>query len=96
MKIYRGADGDLEPVEMECEEFKYLNETTSGETMHSNTHFLTKKEAWESIEKSVDAGVCLTGREVLRCKKALRDAEKQAAQAVADYVSVKDRLRYEN
>ena len=85
VKIYRGTDGDLEPVEMECEEFGHPNKTSTGETMYSNSHFKTEREAWESIMRSVEAGVSLAGSEVLHCQQALRKAEERAGKAAADY-----------
>lgn len=81
MKIYRGTDGDTEPVEMECEEFGYPNNTTCGEKMCDNTHFKTEQEAWGSILKSVKAGVWLVGRDVILAENNLRKVEKLAAES---------------
>ena len=92
MKIYRGTDGDLEPVEMECEEFGYPKRTTDGEIMYSNTHFKTELEAWNSIIKSVEAGVSLAGDTVLSCQRGLRRANERAGQAAADYSRVMKNL----
>ena len=75
MKVYRGADGDLKPVEMECKVFGYLYCTNTGERMSFSTHFKTKKEAWENILMSVDEGVELAWREVEEAKESLRIAQ---------------------
>lgn len=60
--VYRGTDGDLEPVKKECEVFGYPNRTTDGEQMYENTHFLTEEAAWRSILRSWAAGVSLASR----------------------------------
>lgn len=59
LKGYRGADGDIEPIEFKCENFGYPNLTTTGEKMFDNTHFLTEEQAWNSINRSWEAGVHL-------------------------------------
>lgn len=64
MKVYRGTDGDNEPVEMECEKFGWPNYTMCGEQMFDNTHFMTRDAAWESILDSANAGMELAGRSV--------------------------------
>ena len=92
MKVYRGTDGDLEPVEMECEEFGHPNKTSTGETMYVNTHFRTEEEAWASIKRSVEAGVSLAGDDVMRCKRAMQEANKRAGKAAADYAIVMRRF----
>lgn len=79
MKIYRGTDGDVEPVEMECDEFGYPNRTIDDELMYENTHFKTEKEAWVSILNSVKAGVNLTGRDVASAEKNILRAQRGAA-----------------
>lgn len=93
MKVFRGTDGDLEPVEMECEEFGHPRKTSTGEIMYRNTHFRTKEEAWGSIVKSVEAAVSLAGSEVLNCKQALRRAEERAGKAASEYNIVMENFR---
>jgi len=85
MKIYRGNDGDTEPVEMECEEFGYPHNTTCGEEMYDNTHFKTEQEAWDSILKSVKAGVELVGRDIVLAENYLRGTEKMAAEIAKSF-----------
>ena len=72
IKVYRGTDGDTEPVNFECEKFGWPNKTTTGEMMFINTHFRTEKEAWESILTSWDAGVSLTKTALDYKKKELK------------------------
>ena len=78
MKIYRGTDGDIEPIEMECDIFGYPNKTTNGETMFENTHFKTEAEAWKSILASVKAGIMLVGGGVRNAEEELGRLRKQA------------------
>lgn len=88
MKCYRGTDGDLCPVEMECEKFGYPYHTNIGELMYLNTHFLTEEEAWASIMKSVEAGIRLAGSDVITAEKVFEKAKDKAVKAITDYVIV--------
>ena len=83
MIIYRGMNGDIEPVQMEC-----------GEAMFDNTHFLTIEEAWESIMSSVKAGVNLAGAAVEYAKMKLANANEEAGEAAELYA--KARVKYED
>ena len=85
MKIYRGTDGDTKPVEMECYEFGYPNKTTTGEIMYANTHFKTERDAWESILRSVKAGVEIAGHDVANIENKLIKAQKMAGEAARDF-----------
>lgn len=44
MDVYTYKDGKV--VKEQCEVFGYPNITTSGELMYDNTHYKTRKEAW--------------------------------------------------
>ncbi len=85
MKVYRGTDGDIEPVEMDCEEFGHSNRTTSGDRMYDNTHFRTIEEAWQSILDSVDAGVCLVGGSVRNAEEELNRLLKRAGERAKEF-----------
>ncbi len=85
MKVYRGSDGDLEPVVMECEKFGYPNKTNTGEVMWDNTHFRTPGEAWKSIIASVEAGVSLAGSSVELAEKELERVRKIAAERAMEF-----------
>lgn len=85
MKIYRGTDGDTEPVEMECDAHGYPNATSTGEIMYENTHFKTEAEAWDSIAVSVKAMVELTGIDVRDCQARLGRAHESAGEAARDF-----------
>jgi len=93
MKIYRGTDDDMSPVEMECDEFGHPNKTTCGETMFINTHFRTEAEAWDSILTSAQAGIELAGCAVSLCQKQMMKAKDEASDAVFRYYEV--RKKYE-
>ncbi len=94
MKIYRGTDGDVKPVIMECDKFGWPHKTTCGETMWDNAHYRTELEAWESIIASVYAGVSLAESSVRRCerhaskaRKDLFDATQERVKALVNYDS---------
>lgn len=82
MKVYRGTDGDLAPVEMEANGWQ-----------SANTHFRTEAEAWDSILRSVAAGVKLAGGEVQRAKEQLAKAERQAGEAAVEFKTALDNHR---
>lgn len=86
--VWRGSDGDLEPVKMECEE--HAECTTRGERMWTNTHFRTEAEAWNSVLKSVVAYIALASRSVEQARARLSAAEKQSADAVVAFVAAHD------
>lgn len=85
MKVYRGTDGDVEPVEMECEKFGYPNKTTTGETMYDNTHFRTIESAWKSILESIAAGVSLVGGSVRNAEDELARLRKIAGDRAKEF-----------
>ncbi len=66
MIIFRGTDGDTEPVKCECEEFGWPNSCCPAdgkeEKQFTNTHYKTEKEAWKSITDSVEAGKEINSR----------------------------------
>lgn len=93
MKVYKGTDGMTEPLEQECETFGWPNRTTDGEPMYDNTHFATMKEAWDSIRRSVWAGVRLAGDEMLRAREILAKAERGAGRAAADFAEADSKYR---
>lgn len=68
IKGYRGTDGDIEPVEFECETLDSSKKTTTGERMYENTHFATEEQAWNSINGAWEAGVAISSHR-------LKDAE---------------------
>ena len=88
MKVWRGTDGDNEPVEMECDVFGYPEATTSGEIMYENTHFRTKEEAWESIRASCEAGMNLIAGSIKRCEAQLAALHEDAANEVKRFAGV--------
>ena len=50
------ADGDdHEPVACQCEVFGYPHHTVDGHKMYENTHFLSREEAWEKIQRNIEA-----------------------------------------
>ncbi len=75
IKGYRGADGDVEPVPFECEDFGYPNKTIDGETMYVNTHCLSEGDAWDSLLQSWEAGVKIYTRLVEQAKNNLAEHE---------------------
>jgi hypothetical protein len=79
--VYRGCDGDDAPFEMQCEEFGFPNRTTCGEIMYSNTHFLTREEAINSIRESAEAGIRFAAGRIEHVQKQLRDCEQDAVRA---------------
>jgi len=85
MKVYRGSDGDVEPVVMECEKFGYPNKTNTGEVMWDNTHFRTPGEAWKRILESVEAGVSLAKRSVKQAEEELDRARKEAGERAKEF-----------
>jgi len=82
IKGYRGTDGDVEPVEFECEVFGWPNKTTDGEMMFFNTHFRTEKEAWDSINRSWEAGVSLDANALQNARNDVAKWEKILADDV--------------
>lgn len=88
--VWRGTDGDLEPVRMECEQFGYPNRTDTGERMWNNTHFRTEAEAWSSILKGVVACIALAARNVENARGKLSAAEKESADACTAFVAAHD------
>lgn len=80
LKVYRGSDGDIEPVELECEIYGYPNRTTDGEQMYDNTHFRTERAAWDSIRRSWRAGISLTASAL----KEARAHEEKLTRMLAD------------
>lgn len=88
--VWRGTDGDLEPVKMECEAFGYPNYTGTGERMWDNSHFRTEAEAWNSILKSVMAYIALAARNVEHARGKLSAAEKESADACIAFVAAHD------
>ncbi len=76
-------DGDsTEPEECWCETFGWPHRTTTGAIMYDNRYFRTKAEAWEALQRSVDAQVEMAASAVTEARAALRDAEARAADAV--------------
>jgi hypothetical protein len=88
MKVWRGTDGDNDPVELECVVFGYPNETTSGEIMYKNTHFRTKAEAWASIRKSCEAGMSLIASSIKHCEAQLAILREEAANEVKRFAGI--------
>ena len=82
IKGYRGTDGDIEPVEFECEVFGFPHTTTGGDTMYKNTHFSTKEEAWDSINKSWEVGIHLLSLALKRYKGKVREYTDKVADDV--------------
>jgi hypothetical protein len=89
---WRGSDGDTKPVKCTCEKFGYPNfcipEGEQEQRMYVNTHFRDINEAWESIIKSVHAGIKISGRHLIDVKKQLEKAEKDAADDLVKYTEV--------
>lgn len=88
--VWRGTDGDLQPVKMECEGLAYPNLTSTGEQMWSNTHFKTEAEAWNSILKSVVSGIARAAGYVKGAQSALTAAQEQAGDAAVALVAAHD------
>jgi hypothetical protein len=89
MTGYRGTDGDTAPVP-----FEYDPEpngsgipayTKDGAKCYTNTHFKTEREAWDSIIRSVDAGVKLAGSTVERAEAKRLLAYEYAGKAALEY-----------
>jgi len=94
---WRGSDGDVEPVKCICNEnFGYPNnctdETGKQETMYENTHFLNKEDAWNSIVKSVKAGISLSGSSVNRAIEELEKAKAESTKSVLEYYKVRSNM----
>ena len=77
--VFRGADGYIKPVRMECERFAPGLKTTCGDTMHINSHFLSEEDAWKAIVSHAEAGVSMAGRDVMQAEGMLADAQENAA-----------------
>jgi len=93
---YRGTDGDTAPVP-----FEYDPEpsgdipafTKGGMKCYVNTHFKTEEEAWESIIRSVDAGIKLAGSAVELAEAQQRTAYEYAGKAAIEYKSAHENYR---
>lgn len=91
IKVWRGTDGDNEPVELECKEFGYPHETTDGEIMYDNSHFLTKEEAWESIRDSCEAIMYSLAQSITQCESRLVKLREEAASQVKRFAGIPQR-----
>ena len=78
---WRGSDNDVEPVACEAEVFGHPHSTTTGETMFQNTHFRTREEAWESIDRSISAHLSLAYNDVMDARSRMRKAESHMLEA---------------
>jgi len=93
---WRGTDGDLEPVECIVDgDFGWphkctVKETGEVENMYDNTHFRIKEEAWESIVKSVNAGVSLSKSRLEEAEVAYNEAKELAGECISEYLAVKN------
>lgn len=83
--VWRGSDGDLQPVRMECERFAPGLRTACGDTISANTHFLSEEEAWRAIIRYTEAGVDMAGRDVMRAERQLSRSQEQAAKAAKEF-----------
>lgn len=53
-----------------------------GDTCYDNTHFKREADAWDKLEREVEALVAIVGRQVVSCREQLSSAERAAADAV--------------
>ncbi len=83
--MWRGSDGMIEPVKVECPNGLYPNLDAEGIEIYENTHFHTEEAAWQNIEDCVLAGVSLSGSAVENAQSQLRQAEKQAAESALEF-----------
>lgn len=95
-KVYRGSDGDITPVEMECEVFGYPNHTKCGEQMCENTHFATREEAWASIKRSAIAEIRLTSDALESVENQLMEARHRSAKAATRLSRVVEAMQKED
>ena len=90
---WKGGDGMTEPEQRECESFGWPNCDSTGETMYNNVVFATEAEAWDSILRSVSAGVKLAGAHVKDCWEKLAIANTRSGEAAIEYVAAHDKHR---
>jgi hypothetical protein len=66
---------------------------SDGEQCFENTHFPLEKDCWEKALRNAHAWVTTVGRDILRYKALLREAEGEAGKATAEYHSLIKKLR---
>lgn len=88
-KRYRADATRWEVVEVDCPHgTEYPKADSEGFVIYSNTHFVTRAAALESLQAESRAMVRLRGAEVEACRKRLLDAEHKAADAAAIFAKV--------
>lgn len=96
MIVWRGGDGQTEPVAVECEKPGYPNRDVHGDVMYDNTHFLTREQAWDSVRRNVEAWVSIAAGNLTQAQEALRIAEQRAAEAAQKMAAYLKARRAEN
>jgi len=98
---WRSTDACPFPVAVECKQIGYPHADADGTTQHTNTHFDTEDEAWESCRRSAEAFVRLAAGEVKSAERDLEEAREQSAEAVkfmSEYIEARreyERERWE-
>jgi SMC interacting uncharacterized protein involved in chromosome segregation len=80
-----------EVIEVECEELRYPLKDSDGDIICNNTHFNTKKEAYQRAIRECTAGISLITREI----KELRSRELELQKRLADECIDLERLKEE-
>lgn len=78
--------------QVECEEMKYPLDDSDGDTIYENTHFATKKEAYEEVIKNCYAGVSTLTRRIKETREELRKLEVLLADECIDIDQLKKEL----
>lgn len=79
MKLWKADTTNWVVREVEGEPYPGIDE--DGETCYENTHFSSKAEALDHLEKEAIAMVSLSARSLLRARERLKDAEAECGNA---------------
>ena len=91
---WRATDDDVQPVAVECSKAGYPHHDAQGRQQHTNTHFDTEDEAWESCRRGAEAFVSLAASDLRTAEAHLEKARRHAAEATKHmdaYCKARDR-----
>ena len=88
MRLYRYDTASATVIETEGD--GWPGHDADGVQIFDNTHFKTKREAWDKMLRDAEAGVSLTARSVRDMRDKLTKAEADAATAAIDWAAVRD------